>query len=101
MNAVIDRLIRKALQSRCEFRVAAVAFSKTGDVIGYAQNMPNLVDRQGGHHAEMRLMKRYGRNIASIIICRVSPKGELRPIHPCKMCQRKIEELGIKVRTLL
>lgn len=100
MNVIVDRLIKKALQSSCEFRVSAVAFDHRGDVLGYAQNMPNLINRKGGHHAEMRLIKRYGRRIASIILCRVSPKGELRPIHPCRMCARKIAELDIQVATL-
>ena len=98
---VKKRLIKKARQSICVFKVSAVAFSRSGDVIGFAHNMPHFTERKGGHHAEMRLMKQYGKKIHNIVIARTNAAGDMKPIHPCKMCAAHAEKLGINIKTLM
>lgn len=89
--------IKKAKQSSCTYKVSAVGFDKRGDVIGTSINRSRFERKGGGVHAEMVLMARYGKNLKSILICRVGRGGELRPIDPCPMCQKKADELGIKI----
>jgi hypothetical protein len=42
-------------------------------------------------------MRRYGSNIKTILISRVGHSGILRPISPCKTCQKVADKLGIKI----
>lgn len=99
--SVRNRLIKKSKQSSCVCKVSAVAFDRSGDVLGFAHNMPHLTERKGGHHAEMRLMKQYGRKIYNIFIARTGKSGEMKPIHPCKMCSAHASKLGISIKTLM
>ena len=102
-------LKKKAEQSDCTYRVAAIAFDKKGDVLGYARNnhavwnvlANNHVGRAGtARHAERILMSRYGENIKSILICRVGHGGDLRPIDACSACKKVADKLGIKITSV-
>ena len=96
----IPILIKKAQQSICIFKVSAIAFNNKGELLGKSCCTPRFYRRGGGVHAEMKLMKQYGNNIKTIIICRVGKDGGLLPIDPCPTCARKATELGIKIITV-
>ena len=95
---IISNLKEKAAQSPCTYRIAAVAFDKKGDILGHASNnhsdwnvleKDNGIGRAGtGKHSERQLIKHYGKNIKSILIARIGRSGKLRPISPCKACQK-------------
>ena len=91
------RIIRKAITSNCKYKVGCIGLDKKGDVVAYSYNRPRFKHEGGSIHAEMDLMARYGQVIKTIIICRVTKTGIIKPIHPCKTCQDKADELGIKI----
>jgi len=97
---MLNRLIKKALKSRCRYRVAALGVNKKGEVIGVTFNQPRFCGEGGSLHAEISLMQKYGRKISTIYICRVNRIGGILPIHPCKRCREKSEELGIKILSI-
>ncbi len=100
MTEVLHRAKKKAALSPCRFKICAVAFDSKGNVIAYKNNTPRFRRKGGGNHAEMRLMRQYKQNIKLILILRVGLGGEMRPIHPCKTCSEKAEELGIQIRSI-
>lgn len=77
-----------------------MALNKRGEMIGTAFNRSRFPHHGGGIHAEMHLMKRYGKQIKTIIICRVNKSGDMLPIEPCDICAEKATELGIKIVSL-
>lgn len=97
---VTELAMKKATKSPCAYKVSAVGFDKKGDLVGTCTNTHRFVWKGGGLHAEMRLMARYGKNLKTIVICRVGRSGELRPIDPCNCCREKADELGIKIVTV-
>jgi hypothetical protein len=94
---IIQRMANKASQSHCLYRVAAMAISKNGELLGFSVNKPRFPRVSGSIHAEMALMSRYGKRIKTIIICRINRTGKLVKINACKTCQEKADELGIKI----
>lgn len=96
----MERLIRKAVSSLCNHKVAAVAFDKEGSVFAFANNKPRFMRKGGGQHAEMILMRRYGKVISRILIVRVNKSGDILPIDPCAACAATAERLGIKIVSL-
>jgi hypothetical protein len=42
-------------------------------------------------------MNTCGKNLKSILICRVNPNGKILPLHPCKKCKEIADDLGIKI----
>ena len=97
---LLDRLRKKARSSVCRTKIAAVAFTSKGEVLGTSRNDPRFMREQGGIHAEMALMAQYGKNIHHILILRVGRGGNLLPIEPCSMCSAKADELGIKITSV-
>ena len=107
---IIADLKDKAAQSPCTYRIAAIAFDKKGDVLGHISNnhsswdvieKENGIGRAGtGKHAERLLIGRYGKNIKSMLIARIGRSGDLKPISPCKACQKAADKLGIKIHTV-
>ena len=96
----IQRMANKASQSHCLYRVAAMAISKRGEVLGYTVNKQRFPRVSGRVYVEaslMSLMSRYGKRIKTIIICRINRTGKLVKIDACKTCQEKADELGIKI----
>jgi hypothetical protein len=105
-NKTITVLKEKASKSDCTYKVSAIAFDKKGNILGHARNTHSKWDvlekcnvgRAGtAEHAERVLMRRYGSNIKTILISRVGHSGILRPISPCKTCQKVADKLGIKI----
>lgn len=97
---IIDRLKKKASQSNCRSKVAAIGIDYRGRIIASSCNSCRFDHKGGGLHAEMAVMKKAPKSLRTIIICRVGLGGDLRPINPCARCQEKADELGIKIRTL-
>lgn len=94
-----DRLIKKAGQSQCQYKIAAIAYSKKGNILGIVFNGSRFSRYGGGIHAERKLMQIYGRSISYIEICRTNGKGSVLPIEPCEVCQKIADKLGIKIKS--
>lgn len=96
-----ERLIKKAIQSDCGFKVSAIGLNRKGDVIYIASNGVRFKRKHGGIHAEMKVMLKAGPGLHSIIICRTNRTGgNLLPIDPCKNCQKMADKLGVKIYSL-
>ena len=100
MIDVKELAIRKAQQSLCRYRVSAIGFNAKNEVIGITSNKPRFPREHGSIHAEMALIKRYGKRLKKIAICRINAKGNLLLLHPCSVCARTAESLGIKIVNL-
>ena len=94
-----ELLARKAKQSRCHYRVAAIGFDRNRDIVSVKVNRPRFCKEGGSLHAEMAVM-RQPRNVKTIVIGRIGQGGELRPIHPCGACQKLADKLGIKIESV-
>lgn len=101
MNQFIVEYARsKALQSACTYKISAIGFNHKGDMIGSAMNKRHVCLPKMGRHAEEELIKRYGRNLKTIVICRVNNQGELLPIDPCSKCSKMANKLNIRIKTI-
>ena len=96
----ITRLLNKAKQSKCTYKIAAMGITKRGNIAGYSINSFRFSRYNGGIHAERVLMNKYGSKLKFIIICRLNKSGNLLPIEPCKTCQKIAKKLGIKIKSI-
>lgn len=87
---------RKASQSQCHVRVAAIAFNHKGDLVMTAVNTPRFSKEGGGIHAEMRVMRRRPK-CKTILLIRVNKTGKIVPLDPCAACAAKANELGVTI----
>ena len=97
-----NRLIKKASQSICKFRVAALGFNSEGVCVASASNRSRFSHKGGGWHAEESLFviaRRKG--IVKILICRIGTGSNLRPIDPCERCSKIAEKMGIRIETIM
>jgi len=98
---ITKRLIRKAQQSSCRYKVSAIGLDEQNNVVAFAHNKPYIHRKGGSIHAEEALMNQYGQVLSTIIICRTNKSGtSILPIHPCKTCAGKAKRLGIKIVTI-
>ena len=95
------RVIKKASQSTCRYKIGAIGLNAKGELVGTSINKPRFSRYGGGIHSEMGLMKQYGKKLKTIIICRVNNNGNLLPIKPCKVCSKKAKDLGIKIYSIM
>ena len=111
--SLVLKLKKKAIAGRLKFRIAAIAFSRKGNVLGmevnscisrrisYGEYSKRCITKESckfsGKHAERALMEKYGKRIASILILRVGHGGDLRAIQPCDMCKKIADKLGIRI----
>lgn len=100
ISTIDKKAINKAKQSMCRYKVSAIGLNRKGDVICSAMNKAFIASRGGGLHAEAILMRRYGRKIRTIVICRINNYGELLPIDPCDNCQKMADKLGITITSI-
>lgn len=100
MTKFIELAINKALQSSSTHKVSAIGLNAKGELLGAAFNSPRFSRHGGGNHAEMALLKRYGKNVRTIILCRTGKSGDILPIEPCSRCSKVLKKLGIKVYTV-
>ena len=95
------RILKKAKQSTCKMRVAALGFNKDHVCVMARTNKPRFHRKGGGDHAEALIMKEAKKKgIVYILICRIGKGGEFRPIDPCSKCQTIADKLEIKIETL-
>ena len=99
-DRTLNRAIRKAQKTTCRHKIAAIAYDRKGRVLGISKNSGRFTRKGGGFHAEMVIMRKWGRKIKKIIIIRVNVTGSLLPIHPCDVCASKAKDLGIKIYNL-
>ena len=97
---LVDIIKRKANQSYCRYKVAAIGFDEDGRIVATGVNRPRLEKQGGGKHAEMVVLQKAGKRVRSMIICRVGNAGELRPIKCCSSCKKVLDKMGIKIVTL-
>lgn len=98
---IVEKMRKKASQSASKFRIAAFGFNHKGECVAKARNIFRFDRKGGGIHAEMKIMQDAMRKrIRTIVICRVGKRGDFLPIDPCPTCQRKADELGIKILSL-
>ena len=102
-------LTKKAKHSPCTYRLAAVAISKKGNILGHCTNNHSKwqvlektpIGRAGtAQHCERLLIQKYGQRIHTIIICRIGRSGEIRPIDPCPACAKLANKYGITIKTV-
>ena len=101
MNEYVHRLKKKAQQSVCNYKVAALGFNKKGECVASSVNKPYLYKRGGGIHAEEAIFNvAQKKGIVRILICRVGRSGKLRPIQPCESCAKTARKLGIVINSI-
>ena len=104
LNSIYNRLRSKSSSSHANYKITAVAYSKKGDIMGFASNNIRSefcpIRRGAGVHAEMSLIKKYGKQISYIVISRFGLSGNLLPIDPCPNCAKIARQLGIKILKL-
>ena len=100
MNQITKLAIKKAQQSNCRYKISALGFNRKGDLIGTAINMNRLAKKGCSIHAEIALIKKHGRSIHTIIICRTNRAGTLLAIHPCNTCMYMAGRYGITIKTI-
>jgi len=93
-------LIRKAKKSVCCYKISALGINHKGEILACTFNKPRFNHKGGGIHAEMQLMKIFKTNLKKIFLIRLGSKGNILPIHPCKVCSNKARELNIEVVSL-
>ena len=96
-SKVIDIARKKALKSSCGYKISAIGLNKKLELVCSYTNKPRFYHKGGGIHAEMALMRKHPRSIKAIILCRVGLSGNFLPIHPCKACKEKANDLDIKI----
>lgn len=97
---IVDRVKAKAIRSPSKYHIGVIGLNIKGEIIGTAFNSPRFNRKGGGYHAEMELMRTCGKDLKTIILCRVGAKGNILPIDPCKVCKTKAEELCVKIVTI-
>ena len=100
MKDMIEIAKKKAGKSTVNFKISAIGFDRKGNYLGSACNCRRFDHYGGGLHAEMALLHKFGPRIKSMLICRVGKSGNLLPIDPCHRCQRVLDKLKIKVKTI-
>lgn len=97
---IIKVAVKKAMQSQCCYRISALGFNKNGEILGSATNKHGKNFKGGGVHAERELIRRYGKSIHTILLCRCGGGGDILPIQCCETCQKIVDRMGIKVLTV-
>ena len=94
---IVKMAVKKSKTSVCKNKVVAIGFDKKGDLLGTSTNIPRFSRLGGSIHAEAKLIARYKGHLSTIFIFRVNKTGGLLPIHPCTVCQKNADRMGIKI----
>lgn len=97
----IQTAINKAKKVPFSYRICAIGFNRRGEYIGMVTNCGRFYHKGGGIHAEMRLIKKFGPRIRTILLIRVTKSGKLCHIDPCPACAAMLKGLGITCKTIL
>ena len=98
---IVERAKKKAKQSICKFRIAALGFNQSGVCVMARTNKPRFNRYGGGIHAEREILAvAQQKGIVKIIICRIGRSGDILPIEPCDQCQAIADKLGVKIETI-
>jgi hypothetical protein len=92
-----DRLLKKATQSACRYRIAAIGIDFRGRVIGSATNQPRFHRKGGGLHAEALVIRGSPKSLRTVVIGRIGQAGELRRIEPCARCRAEAAKRGVRI----
>lgn len=101
MDTHIKTAINKARKTPCKYKICAIGFNRRGEYLGMSTNRPRFNRYGGGEHAEIRLIRRYGNKLRSIILIRVTSTGKLTKIDPCSVCAKVMKDQGIICKTLI
>ena len=94
----IKKILRKkAEQSVCRFKIAAVGFNNKGEIVRKSTNKHRFLCPHGGIHAEQFL---FNRNIKKIYILRLGRGGDILPIKPCKKCLKIAKKYNIEIKSI-
>jgi cytidine deaminase len=95
-------LRKKASKSISKFQISAIGLNSDGVCVAKSFNRPRFSRKGGGIHAEIQIMRVAAKKgIKTILICRINNSGNFLPIHPCCVCKKKAEELGIKIISII
>ena len=95
-----DRILKKAMQSDCRYKVVALGFNRKGDFIGMSMNKHRLNRYGCSYHAEVELIKKYKGCLKTIIVCKANKQGEITKIDPCDTCSKLADKYGITIKTI-
>lgn len=99
ISTLIPRMIRAGMKiHNCRFRVIAAGIDSRNRIISIATNRPRFEKR--GLHAEERIIYSSPKSLARILILRIGARGDLLPIHPCKLCQKQANKRSIIIQTI-
>ena len=97
----VNKARKKAKESICRSRISALGFNRQGVCVLAKTNKPRFSRPGGGMHAEKLIMlQAKKKGIIKILICRIGLGGDIRPIHPCKGCQKLADKLGITIESI-
>lgn len=97
---MVEKAISKALQSTCRYKISAFGLNRKGEAFCCSTNKQFLESKGGGLHAEAILMRRHGRKIKCIVICRTNNRGDILPIDPCPNCKKMADRMGIVIKSV-
>jgi cytidine deaminase len=100
MTPYVQQAIKKALQSTCTHKVSAIAYDWKGQILGFTSNQQGYHKKGGGIHAECKAIRKWGKRIKTILICRANVSGQLLPIHACDKCRKMADKNGIVIKTI-
>ncbi len=99
ISTLIPRMIRAGMKNHsCVFRVVAAGIDSRNRIISIATNRPRFQNR--GLHAEERIIYSSPRSLAKILILRIGARGDLLPIHPCRLCQKQASKRNIVIESI-
>lgn len=99
ISTLIPRMIRAGMKNHsCVFRVVAAGIDSRNRIISIATNRPRFQNR--GLHAEERIIYSSPRSLAKILILRIGARGDLLPIHPCRLCHKQAGKRNIVIESI-
>ena len=101
MNFSIATAISKAAKNVCNYKICAIGFNRRGEYLGMVTNRPRFHTKGGGVHAEIQLLRKFGKRVRSILLLRVTKGGKLIRIDPCLTCAKILKDLEIECTTIM
>ncbi len=108
-KGTIKKLIKTAGKSKVKCKVAALALSRTGDIIAHTSNKPfRGSDSKFTIHAEEGLIDKLRRLKAferlrgriTVIVLRLAQDDRIRNAKPCENCQKILNQYKSRINVL-